>query len=178
MTMMRPAEFQVRARRVYELGRLRHGVLTAWPVPLLTALSIWWCRDVEFSLAIGTCLFALVTALVWHGRVAAQAARAGVGAGVLAFAGPVVAYHLDMCGTPAAMLMINGLCGLGVGVLLSVQSFRLEVRGHVFLSWAAIVATLSGTLGCVLFGLTGLAGMALGIFLSTAPVVLYRLASP
>ena len=76
-----------------------------------------------------------------------------------------------------AMLIINGTCGLGVGILLSIESTRLQTQRNVFLLFAGAVAALCGMLGCILFGPMGLAGMAAGVLLSTAPVVIYRRAT-
>ncbi len=72
------------------------------------------------------------------------------------------------------MLIINGGCGLGIGLLLSFESTRMQTQRNVFLLFASVVAALSGMLGCVLFGPMGLAGMAAGVLLSTAPVAIFR----
>jgi hypothetical protein len=65
-------------------------------------------------------------------------------------------------------------CGVGVGILLSLESNRLQAQRNVFLLFASVVAALCGMLGCILFGPMGLAGMAAGVLLSTAPVAIYR----
>src|SRR6266851_735571 len=177
MAMTAADEFRQRARRAYEWGRLRHGAAKAWPALLLTAVSSWLCHEPGLSVAIGAGLFALATGLVWYGRIAAQAARAGLTAGMAAFAVPVAAFYwcsAPYCSTLTAMLIINGGCGLGIGVLLNIESTRLPTQRNVFLLFASVVAALSGMLGCVLFGPIGLAGMAAGILLSTAPVAIYR----
>jgi len=169
-------EFRQRARRAYEWGRLKHGAVKAWPALLLTAVSWWLCHEPGLSLAIGTGLFALATGLFWYGRIGAQAGSAGLKAGMAGFALLVVAFHLycaPFC-TLTAMLIINGGCGLGVGLLLSFESTRMQTQRNVFLLLASVVAALSGMLGCVLFGPMGLAGMAVGVLLSTAPVAIYR----
>jgi hypothetical protein len=170
-------KFLQRARRAYEWGRLRDGAVKAWPALLLTAVSWWLCHEPVLSVAIGAGLFALATGLFWYGRIAAQAASAGLKAGMAAFAVLVAAFHFycaPNCSTLTALLIINGGCGLGVGLLLSVASTRLQTQRNVFLLFASIVAALSGMLGCVLFGPMGLAGMAAGVLLSTAPVAIYR----
>ncbi len=175
--MTAPDEFRQRARRAYELGRLRHASVKAWPALLLTAISCWLCHEPGLSVAIGGGLFALATGLFWYGRIDGQAASAGLKAGMAAFAVPVVAFHsyfAPYCSSLTAMLIINGGCGLGVGVLLSIESTRLDVQRNIFLLFAGVVAALSGMLGCVLFGPIGLAGMAAGVLLSTAPVAVYR----
>ena len=175
--MTAPDEFRQRARRAYEWGRLKHGAVKAWPALLLTAVSWWLCHEPGLSLAIGTGLFALATGLFWYGRIGAQAASAGLKAGMATFAVLVAAFHFycaPNCSTLTALLIINGGCGLGVGLLLSFESTRMQTQRNVFLLFASVVAALSGMLGCVLFGPIGLAGMAAGVLLSTAPVAIYR----
>ena|SRR5258708_5937628 len=177
MAMTAPDKFRQRARRAYEWGRLWRAALKAWPALLLTAISGWLCHEVGLSVGIGTGLFAIATSLLWYGRIAAQAANAGLIGGLAAFAVPVAAYHsyfAPYCGTLIGMLIVNGGCGLGVGILLSIESTRLQTKRNVFLMFASGVAALCGMLGCILFGPMGLAGMAAGILLSTAPVAIYR----
>jgi hypothetical protein len=177
MAMTGPDEFQRRSRRAYEWGRLRYAAAKAWPALPITVLSSWLCHEPALSALIGTSLFISLTALVWYGRVAANAASTGLKAGVGAFAVTVLGYHslfATCCSTITAMLIINGGCGIGVGILLSIESARLQAQHNVFLALASAVAALCGMLGCILFGPMGLAGMAAGIFLSTAPVAIYR----
>jgi hypothetical protein len=176
MAMIAPDKFRQRALRAYEWGRLRHAAVKAWPALLLTAVSWWLCHEQGLSFAIGGSLFALATGLFWYGRVAALAASAGIKAGMVAFAVPVLAFHFfapQGCSL-TTMLLINGGCGLGVGVLLSIESAPLQIQRNVFLLFASVVASISGMLGCILFGPMGLAGMAAGVLLATAPVAIYR----
>ena len=177
MAMTAPDKLPQRGRRAYEWGRLWRAAIKAWPALLSTAISCWLCHEQELSLAIGTGLFVLTTGLGWYGRTPAQAASAGLRAGMGAFAVPVIAFHSYFtpdCCTLTAMLIVNGSCGVGVGILLSLESARLQAERNVFLLFASVVAALCGMLGCILFGPMGLAGMAAGVLLSTAPVAIYR----
>ncbi|HEV2442357.1 MAG TPA: hypothetical protein VGT07_07525 [Steroidobacteraceae bacterium] len=79
--------------------------------------------------------------------------------------------------TLSTMLVVNGGCGIGVGVLLSMESIRLQAQRNLFLGYASVVATLCGMLGCLLFGPMGLAGMAAGVLLSTTSFAIYRQAT-
>ena len=177
MAMMAPDKLQQRARRAYESGRLWRAAIKASPALLLTAISSWLCHEPGLSLAIGGALFALAASLGWYGRIPAQAASAGLRAGMGAFALPVAAFHWYFapdCCTLSAMLIVNGSCGFGLGILLSLESTGLRTGRNVFLVFASVVATLCGMLGCILFGPMGLLGMAVGVLLSTAPVAIYR----
>jgi hypothetical protein len=177
MAMTGPDEFERRARRAYEWGRLRYALTRAWPALPLTALSSWLCHEPWLSTIIGTGLFALAAGLIWYGQIAGRAASAGLRTGTVAFVIPVLAfesYFAPYCSTLSGMLIINGATGVVVGVLLSIESARLPAQRDLFLALASAVAVLCGLLGCVLFGPPGLAGMAAGIFLTTAPVAVYR----
>jgi hypothetical protein len=177
MAMTAPDRLRQRARRAYEWGRLWRAAIKAWPALLLTALSCWLCHEPELSVAIGAGLFTLATGLGWYGRIGTQAASAGLKAGMGAFAVPVAAFHsyfAPYCCTLTGMLIVNGGSGLAVGLLLSFESARLQAQRNVFLMFASMVAALCGMLGCILFGPMGLAGMAVGVLLSTAPVAIYR----
>lgn len=176
MAMMAPDRFMGRARRAYEWSRVKHAALYSSVALVLTAVSSAVCQESTWSLAIGGGLFALATGLMWRGGVATRAARAGLKAGMLAFAVPVFIFHgfFDIhCGIET-ILIVNAIAGLGAGILLSIQSARLESQRNAFLLGAAPVVLLSGTLGCLLFGPVGVASMAIGYLASTAPVMVYH----
>ncbi|HLI17641.1 MAG TPA: hypothetical protein VKV22_05130 [Rhodanobacteraceae bacterium] len=176
MTMIAPDRFIEHARRAYEWGRLEHAALQSSVALLLTAISVGVCRESAWSVAIGASLFVLATSLLWLGRTAARAARAGLRAGVLAFAIPIVVLH-GYFGADCSIetvLIVNALTGLVVGVLLSVQAMRLGGRCYAYLFGAGTLVILSGTLGCLFFGPIGVTGMVVGYFVATAPVMVYR----
>ena len=180
MAATRSDEFIACVRRAYEWGRLRHGVLRSWPALVMTAVSCALCHELELSLAIGACLLALATGLSWYGRVAARAAGAGLKAGWAAFLLPLAAFQLHFqahCPGQTEVLFINGSTGVVIGLALSLASRRVEAQRNLFLLCSTVIAALCGTLACILFGPIGLAGMAAGAFLSTAPVAAYRAAT-
>jgi hypothetical protein len=172
-----PDDFRVRARRAYEWGRLRHALARGSPAVLLTAASSGICHEPGKSVAIGAVLLALAAGLHWYGRAAAQAASAGMNAGLAAFALTVVAFHLYAHPSHAEVLIINGSTGLAVGLWLSVASSRQAAHRDLFLLFSTAVATLCGMLACIVFGQIGLAGMVVGAFASSAPVAIYRRAT-
>ena len=179
MAMMAPDRFIARVRRAYELSRVKHAALHSSVALVLTAVSMGVCQESAWSLAIGGGLFALATGLMWRGGVATRAARAGLKAGTLAFAVPIFVFHglFDAhCGIET-ILIVNAIAGVGAGILLSIQSARLEGRRNAFLLGAGPVVLLSGTLGCLFFGPIGIASMAIGYLASTAPVMAYHSAT-
>ena len=175
MVTIGPDDFRARARRAYEWGRLRHATISAWPALLLASASVWLCHDTYLSGGIGASLFALLTVLVWYGPTSTLAARAGLRAGAWAFAVPVIVFSTHIApNTLSTMLVVNGGCGIGVGLLLSIESAHLQTERNLFLGCASAVAALCGMLGCLLFGPMGLAGMAAGVLLSTTSFAIYR----
>lgn len=178
MATMGPDDFRARARRAYEWGRLRHATVSAWPALLLAFASVWLCHETSLSAGIGATLFASLTSLVWYGPTTTHAARAGLRAGIMAFAVPVIVFSSHIApNTLSAMLVVNGGSGIGVGILLNIESVRLQTQRNLFLGCASVVATLCGMLGCLLFGPMGLAGMAAGVLLSTTSFAIYRQAT-
>ena len=175
MATTRPDKFRARARRAYEAGRLRHAAVSAWPAPFLAVISTWLCHEPGLSAGMGASLFAVLTGLVWYGPTSSRAARAGLRAGIWAFALPVVVFSFHLAPiTLSTMVVVNGACGIGAGILLNMESTRLQTRRNLFLVCAGTVATLCGMLGCMLFGPIGLAGMAAGVLLSTSSFAIYR----
>lgn len=172
-----PDNFRARARREYEWGRLRHATISAWPALLLASVSVWLCHELALSAEIGASLFAFLTGLVWYGPTTTRAARAGLRVGMGAFAVPVVVFSFHCADTLSTMILVNGGCGIGAGILLSMESANLPTQRNLFLGCAGAVATLCGMLGCLLFGPMGLAGMAAGVLLSTASFAIYRQAT-
>ena len=178
MATIGPDDFRERARRAYEWGRLRHATVSTWPALLLVFASLWLCHETSLSAGIGATLVALLTSLVCYGPTTTHAARAGLRAGIVAFAVPVIVYSLHSApNTLSTMLVVNGGCGIGVGILLSMASAPLQARRNLFLGCASVVATLCGMLGCLLFGPLGLAGMAAGVLFSTTSFAIYRQAT-
>jgi hypothetical protein len=165
--------FAARARRAYELGRIRLALAGSWRAAALAAISVGVCHEAGRSAAIGTVLIALTAVLIWYGRFATRAVNAGLLAGLAAFALPVASFQLNLCPNDAQMLLINGLSGVAVGLLLSVASTRQVEHRDLFLLFSTMVAALCGTLGCLLFGVAGVVGMVAGSFLATAPVAVY-----
>lgn len=176
MAMTAPERLKAQVRCAYEWGRFRHAVLWSSMTLVLTGISVAVSRAGAWSVVIGGVLFLLTTVLMWYGGVATRAARAGLQGGVLAFAIPIGVFHgyLGAHAGIAAVLTLNAITGVGMGILLSIRSARLQRRRNGFLLGAGTVVVLSGALGCLFFGAIGAAGLAIGYAASTAPVMVYR----
>ena len=162
-----------RARRAYEMGRLRWATRVAWIVLPLVAISFAAVGASPVSAATGALLVVAATALRWRGHVSTAAVRAGLAAGLIPFAllltlkcGGALCMLGD-CMTHCARFCAFG--GLAAGVLLAIRASAH--RDHVveFLAAASTIAALTGLLGCFVGGLTGMAWMLMGELVATLP---------
>jgi hypothetical protein len=159
-----------RARRAYELGRLRRALAGAWPAAPLTAVGLAGCGAATIpTLLAGLLLAATLTACAQRGGGLARARVPGLLAGLvpltLTLAAPTLALALgDGCASTCRLL--TGICvagGLVAGALLA-----LVARGGALVA-ALAVAGLTGALGCGVLGLAGLAGVGGGLAVGAAP---------
>lgn len=170
------ADLAVRARQAYELGRLRAklpAALFAVP-PAVVALEV--CERPWLTLPLACLLAVALVAAHWRGETAARGATAGLLAGALAFAVPLLVSGLGFCVLmpSLAFVLVCGGGGLASGGVLAACALRSPGSRALFLVSGGLVAGLTGGLGCVLAGLGGLAGVAAGICLGLAPAVLVR----
>jgi hypothetical protein len=168
---MERSDLAARARRAYELGRLR----TALPVALFAvppaAVALRICGGGAVTIGLAVLLAAALVAAHWRGEEAAKGAGAGLLAGAFAFLVPVVANGTGLCPLSASPLMLALCCGGGVasGGVLALCALRRPTRAPLYLLAGGVVAVLTGGLGCLLAGFAGLAGVTAGIALGMTP---------
>jgi hypothetical protein len=162
-----------RARKQYELGRLRHTLQDAWPVVPIIALGALYHSNAALIVSVGAGLFALATIFSWLG----QNWRQAIFPGFLAGAPPLLIPPL----VPAnAFCWIGGRCwvwcvllcplsGLIAGAVVGVLATRHQDRGLHFLAAVALIAGLTGALGCSVAGILGIVGMLAGGLLGLMP---------
>jgi hypothetical protein len=175
---MTPIEARRRARRAYELARLRDGVRAALPVIPLVAVSMLACRRPEFTLPAGIGLFAVTTWLRARGEVYARAIVPGFLSGAAPLALPLVLRTSGHCciggvcwsGCMLACVAGGLLAGVGAGFFAAAEH---RSRGP-FLASVLLVAGLVGVLGCVMAGLAGVAGMAVALGTSATGYLVAR----
>lgn len=166
---------EVRARRAYELGRVRLGLGYALFVVPGIALSILLRGDTTSSLALGGLAIALVTLSTWRGGAWAAAVVPGLVAGTVPLLLPLAARLTthgcsgEVCWSVCMLSCVLG--GLFAGGLMGLRAGRLAVDRGRFLVGAGAIAILSGSLGCAFAGLAGVAGMSLGLLAGSAPLV-------
>ena len=169
------AVLSARARRAYEVGRLRTALpAVAFAVPMV-ALSVALCGRPTASAGGGIALVAALLAAAWRGQPFARGARAGLLGGL----GPLL---LPMA--TCFHLCAGGVCLLAptacvVAALLGGAALGLYARHRIpggpdaggYLLAALGVAALVGSLGCVIAGVSGIVGMVVGLVIGTVPVL-------
>ncbi len=179
---MAPSELETRARRAYELGRLRRGLKLAALLSPLGLASALLCGAPLLSLAAVVALCSLVTVLTWRGLEVGRAVLPG-----LVAAGPAVLAPLLVrgaghgCAASACLpvcLAACFVCGIASGALLALFAAKLK-GGRAFMGAAMAVTTAAGALWCVAFGASGVLGMLAGVIAASIPATaLVRRASP
>jgi hypothetical protein len=164
-----------RARRAYELGRLRLGLRTALVVMPMIGLSLLLSTRPALSWSAGALLFALVAALSARGGAHGRAVVPGLLAGSLPLLLPALlrtSGHCCIGGACWSMCMAGCIVGgLFAGVAIGLVAASEPERSRFLLASTAI-AGLAGALGCVMAGALGIAGMALAVLASSWPIAL------
>ncbi len=168
-----PEQLARRARRSYEMGRLRLGLVAMLPlVPLLGLLYVVGHRPTV--LALGIPLLMLCVALWVRGRGLQHAVRPGLLGGALPIAAAVVTMQ---CSTESAAcahwcFVSCASAGIVVGGWLSAAVVR-RYPPKVGIA-AVIIAAFTSALGCLPIGLGTLLGAVVGLVAGLAPGLLVR----
>ncbi|HEU0105317.1 MAG TPA: hypothetical protein VFT38_04055 [Vicinamibacteria bacterium] len=162
-----------RARRAYEVGRLRASLPTVALVAPMVGLSILLCGRYAASACSGVALAAVLAAAAWRGQQFARGARAGLVAGL----GPLLlplALCLHLC-AGGVCLLAPSICvagGLLGGVAVGVRARgRADGSSAGYLAVALSVTALTGCMGCLIAGVSGVLGMAAGMAAGAAPAL-------
>ena len=165
---------KAKARRAYEIGRVRRGMrFSLFPLPMI-AFSGNVCGAPIPVCATGAALMILIGFLAWRGESYEAAIKPGLIAGLSAYALPFVGEHLGICGG-GNMIAAASLCFLGgviTGAFLGARTLKEQLHRGRFLFAGCVIASLVGSLGCVLAGLGGVLGMVLGVTTISLPAVL------
>jgi hypothetical protein len=161
-----------RARRAYEIARLRRAVLAFAPVLALVVLAMVTGRHSAPTLAFGSGLFVFGVALLWYGHDVRRAVLPGVVAGLVPLAFAICARQVGhACMGDACMAVCVPACaagGLVAGALIAFSAIRGK-RGLGFWLAASGVALFTGAMGCVCAGAWGLLGLGVGFVVAGAP---------
>ena len=161
-----------RARRAYELARLRRAALAFAPVLALVVIAMITGRRSGPTLAFGSGLFVLGVVLLWYGHDIRRAVLPGLAAGLVPLAFAICARQVGhACMGDACMAVCVPACAAG-GLVAGALIARSAIRGKRSLGfWLAAsgVALFTGAMGCVCAGASGLLGLGVGFALSGAP---------
>ena len=166
---------ETRARRAYELGRLRWSLRIA-PFVLLAAGAAWACgRPAPLVIALGVALLPLVVGLSFAGGPAGNAVIPGLFGGTVALALPLFVGSTlgHFCFGSACMTFCLPACVLGGAIAGGVigSAARRQEREAPFFASALAIAGLMGALGCTLSGVAGVGGMLAGALVAGAPLL-------
>ena len=163
-----------RARRGYERARIERGARITVAVGIFSAAALIGCSHRTEAAWAAVVVSLMVGAAEWRGLAWRRGAHAGLVAGLAPFLLPVASRWLSLlthgaitCSPAPLLCFLGGLCG---GALLGTES-RGESKGVTFWGMALVVAASLGAVGCLPAGLSGLAGMAVGLAAGAVPTL-------
>jgi hypothetical protein len=171
------ATLESRARRSYEIGRLAAGLRRALPLLLPIGVALAGCGAPGEVLACGCGLLVAVTFFLWRGQDYEAGVLPGVAAGMAPLLLPVLTRFTGHPCAGGPCLLLPAICafgGLAGGVLLGVLAPRPRAGRVIPFVVACTVAALTGAVGCLLYGLVGLAVMAAGLAAGAFPLLAAR----
>lgn len=153
-----------RARRAYELGRIRSAARIAAYVAPVGALCVLMSPRKGECLCLVFVLLAFVVGMRWRNRRDGGNAELGLIAGALPLgAGQLLALDPSICGGPACILgasLVAAVAGIWI-------AWRLRENAESLDAYLAAlgIAVLAASVGCTALGLIGILGVALGVAL-------------
>ena len=163
-----------RACHAYEIGRLNSALRRAVLLLPIAGLTLLCCPEPARSLVAGLGLVAAVTICLWRGEALKRGVRPGLVAGVVPLGIPLVAMatgHLCQAGRCLLDPTVCILAGIAGGVALGVFAPRPREAHGIPLVTASLIAGLTGSVGCWMYGLVGIGGMVVGLVAGAAPVL-------
>lgn len=170
-------EYQrTRVRRAYELGRFRFGFRSGLFVLPLLVLSLVACHQPVLSLVVGVLLLTIAVTFRWRGKAYGRAVMPGLLAGSAPMMLPLLLRGAGHCCIGGACWSICILSCIGGGLLAgaTIGLISATERNHrwMFLASSALIAGLTGMLGCAIVGVAGIAGMLVSVVASSFPVAM------
>ena len=168
---------EARARRAYELSRLAVASRRALLLVPLMALSLAGCAGRLEVLGCGALLLGTVTLLLWRGQDYGAAVMPGLIAGLTPLVLPPLAQLFGRGCAYGSCQILPSACALGGlagGILLGILAPRPHAGRLTPFVATCSVATLAGAVGCLLYGLVGLAFMAAGLAMGALPLLAAR----
>ena len=165
---------EARAKRAYELGRLRDASRLALFVLAAAGAALACGRPLSVTLALAAVLLPLCVGLAFAGGVAARAVVPGLLGGGAALAMPLlIATVGHACFGDSCMSLCIPACVLGgacAGALIARTAVKQGADPR-FVGAALPIAALTGALGCTIAGAAGVLGMLAGVVAAGTPLL-------
>jgi hypothetical protein len=164
------------ARRRYELRRVSTGVLGFAPVLVLVGLASLLGRRPLSALLFGAVLFAAGVLVLWRGEAPRRGVLPGVISGLFPMAMALGFNFAHGCNGDHCTMVCLPACsagGLGAGLMASTYLVRHRLPWPAW-GTAAALSLLTGGMGCICVGYTGVLVMTAGFALGLALTVLSR----
>lgn len=164
MVSTEPSLVQRRARRAYELARVRRAIVGVLPVLVIIACAAPFAQRLASTLGFGLATAVAGAVMLWYGRDPQRAVLPGVVAGLVPLALSLGANFVHVCGPLGCSSLCVPACSLG-GTLAGLGVARVGHRrraGPAFWLSASGLALLTGAMGCACIGYSGLVGLGLG----------------
>lgn len=167
-------ELERRARRAYEKGRWLDGLVLAAPAGLVGILGVALSGGLARCVVLAVLLFGACAVLAWRGEAWGKAVVPGTLASLPAIGLPMLndvlghGCHASSC---VAHCLI-GCCGAGAiaGAIIYRGAKRLRAGHRRYLGGALLLAVLGGAMGCLVFGIAGIAALTLASVVVTLPL--------
>lgn len=165
-----------RARRGYELARVRRALLGVAPLLLIVPLAACVNLHPESALLFGAATFVIGALLLWYGREPQKAVLPGVAAGLVPLIMALAANRMHYCGPDGCSSLCVPACTLGgvvAGLVVARVGHTRRAGAWYWLS-ASSLALLTGAMGCSCVGYSGIAGLGAGFIVGLVPVLARR----
>jgi hypothetical protein len=165
-----------RARRAYELGRLRRALLGVAPVLVIVAVAACVAHRPASTLSFGIVTVTLGAAMLWFGREPQKAVLPGIAAGLVPLVFALCANQVHVCGADGCSTLCLPACALGGAVAgLAVASVGNQRKaGPWFWVSASALALFTGAMGCACIGYSGVLGLGVGFGGGMVPGLIRR----
>lgn len=164
-------DIEQKAKRAYELGRVRASLPFALLIVPLIFLSAYLCEREALACAIGFGLILVCLFFLWRGQHLGRAVVPGFVVGLFMFGAPTLLHALGLCCRNNIETVVCASSGLIAGGFLAYRTAAAKAKiSYLFAS--AFVALLTGTLGCAALGASAIGGLVGGFALAALPTFL------
>lgn len=166
-----------RARRAYELGRVRRALLGVAPVLLIIGSAAWFGNRPTSAVWFGLTTVVGGATMLWYGRDPQRAVLPGIAAGLIPLVAALCASHVHACGPNGCTSLCMPACTIGgalAGLVVASVGNRRRAGPWFWVS-ASTLAFLTGAMGCSCIGYSGVFGLGAGFSVGILPGLARRI---